>query len=139
MPGAWLAMTPSGGLVPADESSREAVAKIGQGEIIKTSFRKSRNYENHKRFFAFINTTFDMQEHFTEFESYRRWLVMKAGRFTACVAPNGNTMFFPESIAFDQMDEDQFQSLFSDCINVFLRELGKGMTEDELMRVIEFS
>ncbi len=138
MPDAWLAKTPDGALVPADDGSRAAIDKIGQCEIIKVIFRKSRNYENHKRFFAFLNTTFDMQENFDNLEHYRRWLTMKAGRYSTCVAPNGATMFFAESIAFDEIDEDEFRKLFSDCIDIFLQYLGNGMTQDELLRVVDF-
>jgi len=135
----WLAKTPNGSLTPADAESINAIEKFGKGEIIKASIRKARNYENHKRFFAFLNTTFDMQECFDNLEHYRRWLVMKAGRYSTCVAPNGNVMFFADSISFDKMDEDDFQKLFSDCLDVFIKELGKGITEEELLRILEFT
>ena len=136
---AWVAKAPNEHLVPADDTSRAALNKIKIGEKVKIKFTRHRNYENHKRFFAFLKTTFDMQEHFTEMEHYRRWLIMKAGYYYTIVAPNGNTIFMPQSISFDAMEEPEFQELFSACIDVFLRELGKGITEDELRRVIDFS
>jgi len=135
---AWLVKTNSGDLIPADDASRETMNKVPPGEIVKIKFSRARNYENHKRFFAFLHTTFGMQEHFQTFEHYRRWICMKAGWYDAITAPNGNTFFTAKSISFDKMEEDEFQKLFSTCIDVFLRELGKGVTEDELMQVIDF-
>lgn len=139
MPEVWLAKTPSGALVPVDEDSEKPISRIGDGEVIHVSFKKSRNYGNHKRFFIFINATYDMQEHFETKKNYRNWMTMKAGWYETCVAPNGNVMFLPKSISFDEMDEDEFKELFSSCVDVFLKELGKGITENQLLQVINFT
>ena len=136
---AWIAKTPSGHLVPADDKSRATLREIPAGEIVKVAFKRGRNYENHKRFFSFLQTTFDMQEHFTEMEHYRKWITMKAGHYDMIVVPNGTTLFQPKSIAFDKMEEDKFKELFSTCIDVFLRELGTGITRDELLRVVDYA
>ena len=144
MPEAWLAKHEdeegNGYLVPIEEEGRKLVNSLSVGQAIQAKVKKSRNYQNHKRFFAFIDTTFHMQEHFTDEEVYRRWLIMKAGYFHTAVAPNGTVMFFADSISFDIMeDEEKFTKLFSSCIDVFIRELGKGITQDELLRVIDFA
>ncbi len=138
MPEADLIKTDNG-FKPVTEDSRKSINRVSDGEVIHVQFRKYRNYENHKRFFAFVRATFDMQEHFEEPEHYRRWLIMKAGYYSTCVAPNGNTMFFADSISFETLDdEEKFKKLFSACIDVFLREFGNGMTENELLRVVDF-
>ena len=125
-------------LVPYDEATQKYILNRKPGEIIVGEIKRARNYENHKRFFAFLNTTFDMQEHFEELEAYRYWLVMKCGYFDTIIAPNGTTMFKAKSIAFESMEEDEFQKLFSRAIDVFIRELGNGLNDDELMQAIQF-
>lgn len=124
---------------PVDDDGLTALMKLKQNSVVKIKFTLARNYENHKRFFAFVNTTFDMQEHFTEILNYRKWLTMKCGYYTTIVTPKNDTIFIADSINFDSMDEDEFQKLFSSAIDVFIRELGKGISEDEFMDVLRFS
>jgi len=123
------------GCVPCDQ---EEWGKIPIGALFGIEYTKRRNYENHKRFMAFIKTTFDMQEFYEDREIYRKWLTMKAGYFDTVATPKGETLFLPQSISFEKMDEVEFKELFSKCINVFLREVGGGCTEEELMRVLGY-
>ena len=125
-------------LMPHDDETRKYILRRKPGQIIRAEIKQSRNYENHKRFFSFINTTFHMQDHFDEQEAYRYWLTLKCGYFDTIVAPNGITMFKARSIAFDSMQEDEFRKLFSAAIDVFLKELGNGLTESQVMAAIEY-
>ena len=125
-------------LVPHNPETQKYMLNRKEGEVIVAEIKRARNYENHKRFFSFIDATFDIQRHFDTPEAYRRWLTMKCGYFSTIVAPNGNTIFVADSIAFENMEEDEFKKLFSTAIDVFLKELGKGVSEQELMRVIDY-
>lgn len=122
-------------LVPEDA---EEFARVPKGARVMVEYVQKRNYENHKRFFAFIKLTFDMQDHFDDADVYRRWLQMKAGYFQTVVTPKGETIFLPDSIKFEKMDETEFRRLFEKCITVFVRELGNGVTNDDLWEVLRF-
>jgi hypothetical protein len=127
-----------GVLVPASEASEVIVANMSQGRVIKLKYSFPRNYENHKRFFAFIKTTFDIQDHFDNITHYRKWLIGKAGHFTTIKLPNGNVIFDTDSIAFEKMDEMEFRQLFHDCVDALLSEFDHRISRDELLRVIDF-
>ena len=128
-----------GMLAPADENAEEIISKLRHGQAIRVKYSLPRNYENHKRFFAFVKTTFEIQDHFDNIKHYRKWIVMKSGHYSIIVAPNGYQIFDADSIAFDKMDEATFQKVFSDCIDVFLSVWGGRITRDELLRVVEFA
>ena len=136
----YLFKTADGALRPADDEDREKTKNIKNGTIVKAKVSMVRNYKYLQKFFVFINTTFDMQDHFTDKEVFRKWLTMKAGHFETVVAPNGNTMFLPKSINFRKIKDDhQFEKIFSGCIDAFLQsDLAEGITEDDIRRVIEF-
>lgn len=125
-------------LIPSGQESLNWMAKRKAGEVLSVEVKLARNYGNHKRFFSFLQTTFDMQDHFCVFEAYRRWITMKCGYFSTIVAPSGKTLFIADSIAFENMEEDEFRKLFDTAIDVFLKELGKGVSEKELMKVINY-
>jgi len=135
---AFFIKSRNGAFYPNNEETRLYVQRRKPGTIISAEIKIARNYENHKRFFSFIKTTFDMQEHFEIMEIYRKWITMKAGYFDTIVTPSGSTIFAAKSISFESMDEDEFKALFDTAINVFLKELGNGITESELMRVIDY-
>lgn len=126
-------------LIPKDPDTMAYISRRKPGEVIVAEIKIARSYENHKRFMAFIGMTFDMQEHFEQVEAYRYWLTMKAGYFDTIVAPNGTTIFKAKSIAFESMPEDEFRALFSAAIDVFIKEFGSDLTEDDIMQAIGFA
>ena len=128
-----------GVLLPADEDAEEVIREMKHGQVMRLRYSLPRSYENHKRFFAFIKTTFDLQEHFDNMHHYRKWMVMKSGHYTAIKCPNGNVIFDADSIAFDKMEETEFRQMFSDCIDVFIGTWGDRITRDELERVVNFT
>ena len=127
-----------GTLVPANEEAEEIIKGMKQGQPIKLRYTFPRNYENHKRFFAFVKITYDMQEHFSNIKHYRKWLIMKSGHYSIIVAPNGYQIFDADSIRFDKMDEARFKQVFSDCIDAFLGVWGDKISREELERVVDF-
>ena len=128
-----------GTLAPADEHAEEIIHGMKHGQVVKLKYSFPRNYENHKRFFAFVKTTFDIQDHFSNITHYRKWLIMKSGHYITIIAPNGYTIFDADSIAFEKMDESQFRQVFSDCIDVFVGTWGDRISRDELEIVVGFS
>ena len=128
-----------GTLVPANEDAEEIIKGMKQGQPIRLQYSFPRNYENHKRFFAFVQITFDMQDHFDNPKHYRKWLIMKSGNYTIITAPNGYQIFDADSLRFDKMEEITFRQVFSDCIDVFLGVWGDRISREELERVVGFS
>ena len=130
------------GIFPDNEEGLKLLTKMPQGALCKVEYIKARNYENHKRFFKFIETAFDMQEVYEDPEQLRKAIQMVAGHYEELIiiGKDGepSVHYIPKSIAFDEMDEGEFQELFKKCVNGFLSRYGKGMTEAEFMRILEF-
>jgi len=125
-------------LLPADRSSEEILDKMPQGKVMRVEDRFPRNYKFHKKFFSMLETMFDMQEHFTEFEAFRYWITMKASWFEVIEAPNGYQLFRPKSIAFSKMDNEEFEKLYNTVIDTFVSEF-PHITKSELERVLEYA
>jgi len=121
------------GFIPQDD----AMDRIKIGEGVRVKWSKSRNPGNHRRFFAFIRAVFDMQEHFEDPEMLRKWLLMKAGFVDTAVAPNGTVMFLPRSMAWDKMEEPEFQEAFDKMLTVAVQDL--GLDADLINQVLEFA
>ena len=126
-------------LVPYDEATQKYIGRRGCGEIIVADIKIARNYGNHKRFFDFLNATYDMQDFYTSLEAYRRWITVAAGWFDIMYYPDGTTQLIPKSISFENMGEDEFNQLFSAAIDAFLAEYGNGLTENDVLQAISYS
>ncbi|MCK4705870.1 MAG: DUF1367 family protein [Gammaproteobacteria bacterium] len=135
-----LKVTEDYGLVPvaSDVDAAKYLFNRTVGDILACDVKISRNYPNLKRFMKFIQVSYDMQDFFTEKEVYRYWITMKSGFFDTIVFPSGKAVFKARSVAFDEMEEDEFNELFSAAIDVFLREYGQGQTEDDILNVVGF-
>lgn len=132
----------SNGIIPNNEESLALFDKIPHGALVQVEYIKTRNYGNHKRFFAMVRICFNMQEHFDNEEVFRKHLLMIGGHFDEVIVPNrkGGTIvqYWPKSIEFSEMDEIEFNKLFSACITGFISRYGNGMEESDLLKIIEF-
>lgn len=156
------------GLFPCSEEGQELFEKVGDGELVLVEWQKTRNYENHRRFFAFLRVTFEMQDEFDNVENWRKALLIAAGHYETVITPepeNKSRLFdylakflggkrkeevieaihdafkiqlVPKSMAFSEMDELEFRELFSKLIDAFIKFYGNGATTDELNEVLAF-
>jgi hypothetical protein len=129
------------GLIPDTEEGMKLFSAIGEYAMVE--FIKGRSYENHKRFFKFLDVAFDMQEFYDDKEDFRKSLQMLAGHYDELIilgrdGGEPTVHYTPKSICFEAMDELEFEKLFKRCRTQYLSRYGTGMTEDELMRVIRF-
>ena len=156
------------GIHPCCNDSRALFDKIKTGELVMVEFTRGRNYGNHKRFMALCRVTFELQDTQDNDELWRKHVIMIAGYFDMIVIPVpprlqkvlnylrkylGGDMadgiidvieqafgvqYIPKSMAFDKMDELEFNDMFDKAINAFISRYGNGLTKDELLQVIEF-
>lgn len=132
--------TPTG-LIPQDEEGMKLFNAIQNNAVVE--FNKNRNYDNHKRFFAFIDFAFDCQEFYEDKEIFRKAIQMLGGHYDEMIIggrkdEESTVHYIPKSISFAEMPELEFQTLFKRCVTQFLSRYGTGMTEEEFMQCIRF-
>ena len=125
---AFLRRTVSG-FVPDTDEDREKLARVKLGEAIRVKFTKpdQRTLGQHKRGFAFLRATFNLQDYFESEKVYREWITIKAGYYEMYVAPDsGSVQFRPKSWAWDKMGEQEFTKMIQDMITAFLNSAISG-------------
>ncbi|MDU5454443.1 MAG: DUF1367 family protein [Pseudescherichia vulneris] len=55
------------------------------------------------------------------FDAYRSWVIVEAGHYDAIQLPDGTLRKHPRSIAFANMDENEFQQLYRAALDVLWR------------------
>jgi len=120
-------------LLPMDND----LSGIPDGEII-ADLRKNRNVKNHRRFFAFIKMSFDMQDTFDSMEVWRKYITMKAGFFDEVINAEGKVLYWPQSISWDELDEIKFKDLFTQVVNAFLKYYGQDLDDMQINSIVGF-
>lgn len=125
------------GLVPIYASDLEEKKRLKIGENYLCQIRKPRNYQFHKKFFALLNIGWEnTPEVDMPFETYRRWVTMRAGFYKVYHTPKGE-LYEPRSIAFSAMDEDSFEEVYNRVLDVILKDTGADKPDVEAM-LVEF-
>lgn len=120
------------GFVPLYSSDLELANKIKVGDEVKADIKKPRNYKFHKMFFALLNIAFQNQDCTQHFEAFRRWMIVQAGRYELIRLPDGTTEKEPLSISFAKMDQEEFDRLYKDMVQVVI--LVTGADEEMISR-----
>lgn len=124
------------GLIPLYPSDYDEKRKLKIGETYKAVITRPRNYEFHKKFFALINLGFSNTSLEMPFDTYRKYLIQKAGFFKAYNTPKG-TYFEAESISFASMSKEIFEDLYSRVVDEVIKDIGTT-TEEIEKQLIEF-
>ena len=126
-------------LIPTDQYSLDIVKKIRQDVPKLITITGKRNLEFHQKFFVLLNTIYEIQNHFDNFEAFRYWTVMKAGHYDIIEAPNGKLIYKAKSVSFAKMDEIEFQKVYDGVIKVALvhKDICGGITKEDLLKEAE--
>lgn len=125
------------GLVPLYPHDFDEKRKLRLGQDYEVDVRNPRNVGFHRKFFALLNVGHENTKMDMPFETYRKYVIMKAGYFKAFSTPRG-TFYDAESIAFSAMSQDQFEELYSRVLNVIIEDVGCTSEEIE-MQILSFS
>lgn len=130
-----------------------AAAKHKVGEKVVANVVKPRSNKFQRKFFALLRFAFDYWEpaetdtpleyrgHVVEkdFDRFRADVTIMCGFYTPVWAANGEMRLMPKSIAFSEMEPEEFGRLYSTAISVLMRLVmqAKGFTADQLEDAVE--
>jgi len=112
---------------PLYPSDHDILAKVKKDTVLKFSIVQQRSYQFHKKMFALFNIGFDNQEMTCidsdgvevaiNFDHYRKYVIMKAGFYDIVQSKKG-AIYFPKSISYSNMSNNEFEVLFNRVLDV---------------------
>lgn len=126
------------GLTPKYDSDREEFRNLKRNSEVLAEIRKARNIEFHKKYFALLKLTY---ENFPEWledtlnvhsvEDLRTRIKIDLGLYK--VSHYGNqSVIIPKSMAFDKMDETEFEKFYNMSVNHILKNYLKGVSNEQI-------
>jgi len=121
------------GLVPLYPADFDEKRKLKLGQDYEVDIKNPRNVGFHRKFFALLNVGHENTPMEMPFDTYRKYVVMKAGYFKTYQTPRG-VFYDAESIAFSSMAQDTFEEVYSRVMDVIIKDIGS--TSEEMERQI---
>lgn len=122
------------GLIPLYPSDMDEKRKLKLGYDYQCEITNPRNIGFHKKFFAMLNVGYENTSLDMPFETYRRYMIVKAGYFTAYQTPKG-IYYDPDSISFANKSQDQMEEIYSRVLDKVIEDVGldKESVEKQLI------
>lgn len=135
------------GLMPSDSDSLEWLERIKMGKPVNVKVTQPRNGKFHRKFFAMLDVAYSNHE-WPEVETqwgkatvnrdlFRKYVIVKAGHYEVGLTPHGEVRAEPKSISWAKMDETEFERLYSDVLNVILREFLTNWTTGDMQHAVD--
>ena len=134
---------PGGLLVPAFDTDVERLEKFKTGEVYPVEVRLARNPAFHGKVFKFFQFCFEhwaadkTDERFkptaAQFDTFRKNLTVLAGYKEVTFTIDGRLRVDAKSLAFNNMDQAEFEECYSALINAAIAHVFSGTTDQKIL------
>jgi len=123
-------LTPS---LPEDE---EKLLSWKRGTIVQVEIKRPRNAAFNRKWRALIHYVFTNQSRYQVEEDMLIEIKLKCGHYVEHVTTKGKTVYIPDSLSFESVDEDEFSLFYNKAIDVILAHF-IDTTRDDVDEIVE--
>jgi len=120
----YLKKTLGGGFIPADEPSLEVARKYKTNEVYRADIVKPRSYKNHCLIFSLLSLTYENQDRYTNFDTFRKAVAFAAGHIVEYPSLDGEVIREADSLSYDRLDQPDFERISGAMMEVCAHILG---------------
>ena len=134
---------PGGLLLPAFDTEAERLEKFKTGFIYPVEIKQSRNPGFHGKAFSFLQFCFEhwsadktdarFKTSAAQFDTFRKNLTVLAGYKDVTFTIDGRLRVDAKSLAFNQMDQAEFEECYSALINAALAHVFGGTSDQKIL------
>lgn len=124
-------------LEPIDEAGRDVLARVPAGSVVMVEYRRPRNVQHHRKFWALISLIYQNQSWYQSPEDLCDAIKVYVGHSKVLRMTDGREVHTPQSIAFHAMDQAQFEQFYDKVIDVVCSTIIPNMDKDDLRRELE--
>lgn len=142
------------GRTPDDHKAYQAHMRmrdeLGAGEFFTVKITRPRNGKFHRKFFAMLNYAFEHWEPGRSrkrlkfkgqpieknFEAFREQVTILAGYYEQSFDLKGRMKLRAKSIAYDSMEDDEFEQLYAAVLDVLLKQVFVNHNREAVEEVI---
>lgn len=135
------------GFSPADEHAKENMAKFKLGTMVRCKITRKNNAAFHRKMMALFNVGFEYWvpgeidckygKPEKNFDRFRKDMTILAGYYEIHHRIDGTFRVEAKSLSFDSMEPEEREDLFSNLINVLLKNIFQGYEYSDVAEIIE--
>lgn len=136
-----------GVFVPMFEHDLPRLTKFKNGEVYTAEIKLTRNPIFHKKMFVFFKFCFQhwsankaglehMDEH-SQFDRFRKDLTILAGFYEQTVRLNGEIRTEAKSLAYANMEADEFERCYNAMINAAIKHIFAGTRDENILNQLQ--
>lgn len=152
-----LIRAPHGALLPSSDDDAEQLRRIKPGQAVRCEIHRIRNSQFHRKFFALVRYVYGLWTEFAQpatyrghevqpnFDRFRRDFTILCGYYMLVTNIKGEVRVEAKSISFANMDEAEFEQLYSKAIDVALQKVlprgahTEAKVREAVDRILEFA
>ena len=133
---------PGGVLVPDNDETREWLEGVKLGGYVKAELTRPRNYKYLQKFILLVKVGFEYWEPpkidskygtpEKNFERFREMVTIQAGYYHVVMNLDGTARLQADSISFANMNEEDFNKLFSNVVDVLLKKVCTNQSKEDI-------
>lgn len=134
-----------GVFTPATDIEAEKLTRFKTGELYTVEVKHGRNYQFHKKVFAFMNFCFEhwqgdkeFLDEAAQFDVFRNNLTVLAGYYDAFYSISGSARIEAKSISYAKMSQDDFEMFYSSLIKAAMKHIFQGCDQSVEERLVSF-
>jgi len=136
-----------GVFVPAFDHDLPRLTKFKNGEQYTAEIKLTRNPAFHRKMFAFFNFCFEywsaensgyeFTDEYTQKEEFRKNLTILAGFFDVVTTIKGETKVRAKSLAYANMEPDEFERCYNAMINAAIKHVFGSTTHQNTLQQLQ--
>lgn len=137
----------SHGLVPSTDEAAEKLQSIKLGTAVNAKISRPRNGKFHRKFFSMLDVAYQNHE-WPEVQTqwgkakcnrdlFRKYVIVRAGHYEPALTPTGEVRAEPKSISWANMDQEEFNRLYNDVLNVILAEFLTNWKHHDVEKAVD--
>jgi len=131
--------------IPASDYETEKLKKLSTDEMYEIDVKVTRNPKFHRKAFAFLNYCFahwkgpnEYQDEAAQFLAFRQEMTILAGYYSKVFKVDGSLKLIAKSLAYGDMEQDEFEAWYSAVINVALDKIFVNATKEQEAQLYGF-
>lgn len=128
-------------LIPAFEEDLENFRKMSNNEVYSFEFKKERNIKFHRKYFGLLNLAWEnlpewLDGRYKNIDHFRKAIQIRAGICEVIISLDGEEIVQPLSIAFDKLDENEFNEVYQSVLDILVNVVFKDSDQNMIDAII---
>lgn len=121
-------------LYPLDGLAQAEIEALPQCKPLNTTVTRARSVKQHRLYWAMLKIVAENTDQGLNKDDLHEWMKLRLGYSKPVLQRNGEIVYVPGSIAFEEMDQTEFDGFFRKAVDMITEHIIPGLGSAALAR-----